>query len=44
MRGLVGAHSQNIVAVQPIFLAPVTAFAAAVLHWYRGANEHKGGQ
>jgi len=35
MRGLVGAHSQNIVAVQPIFLAPLTSFAAALfLIWW----------
>jgi len=35
MHGLVGAHLQNIVAVQPIFLAPLTSFAAALfLIWW----------
>ena len=35
MRGLVGAHSHNIAAVQAIFLAPLTAFAAALfLIWW----------
>ena len=35
MRGLVPAHLQNIVTVQPIFWAPLTAFAAALfLVWW----------
>jgi len=44
MRGLVDAHWQNIVAAQPVFLAPLSAFAAVLLDWYRGTNEHKGEQ